>query len=184
MNIVSAYALFNASTGTYLGDDPQLVQINCKNLAAYSPRQVWLKRRLMQGNGTIIQYLPTFDASDPEIDANTIQGWMVQVGEEIIMLDAASAAAITDKCNACCDDVPQTVTRYYTSGVPDFDPDTLATYTITRTDDGSPFAVQEAAYAYLGQYVTMVHTSHSSGTSVYTVTAFRIPTAIGSDVVA
>jgi hypothetical protein len=183
MNTVSAYGLYNLSTGTYLGDNPPLVQIHTNSLEAYSPRRVWLKRRVMPGNGTIIQYLPTFDADDPEINSNTLQGWAVQVKNEIIMIDAVSLQAIVNAINACCGETPITIARFYTSGVPAFSGPTLASYNITRTDDGTPYAINRAALDYLGQYITITHLSHVSGTSVYRVQNYTQPIPVGSDVV-
>lgn len=181
MNTISAYGLFNLATGVYLGDQSPIVQINNYKLEAYSPRQVWLKRRIMPGNGTIIQYLPTYDANDPEIDSNTLQGWAVQIEEEIIMIDAVNLQAILNAVNACCDDTPVTIGRFYTSGVPVFSGPAVSSYNISRTDDGTPYAVSRAAWDYLGQYISIVHLSYASGTSVYRVQNFTEPIPVGSD---
>ena len=186
MPIVSAYAIFDGTTSTYVGDENATVQINCERVQAFSPRPVWLKRFQAPGQGMYILYELTFDANDPEIDDNTLQGFWVNQDGKDVMIDAADATAFTTACDACCDDQPITVTRYYTSGIPSYTVPTLSTYCIERENDGSARAHEDVSLAYLTQYVgNVIAISHDTGTGVsqYQVEAFSEPTAIGDDTV-
>lgn len=185
-NQITAYAIYNAATNTYLGNSPQLISLNCTDFAAFTPKAGWLKRKLSMGvaGGTIIEYSPTFSASDPEIDSNTLPGVFVQQNDQLVMLDAASVQAVIDACDGCCDG-NSLVPRYFTSGVPTpFVSPTTSNYTIARTDDGTPRAVDQFSIDYLDQVVLdPVHVSYTSGTSIYLVRCFGRPTPVGTDVV-
>lgn len=185
--LISAYAIYNAGTGTYYGDNPIQIAINCNNIAAFSPRLGYLKRRILMGvaGGSIMEYLPTFDANDPEIDANTLTGVFVQVEEGLVMINAVSVANVINTCDACCDVVNgNIVSRLYASGIPDFTSPSVSSYTVTRTDDGTPGAIDIFSIDYMEYSVQdPKHVSWVSGTSTYTLYAFGIPTAVGTDVV-
>lgn len=182
--LISAYAIYNGASGVYYGDNPQLISLNCLDFQAFSPKFGYLKRQLSMGvaGGTIIQYSPTFDANDPEIDSNTLQGVFVQQGAGLVMIDAVSAESVVNTCDACCDAGSNAVTRYYTSGVPAFVSPTTSTYTIARADNGTPAAIDQFSMDYMSQTVTdPIHSSYASGTSYYIITAFGIPYLVGTD---
>jgi len=187
-NQVSAYAIYNGATNTFLGSNAPLIALNCTDFAAFTPIFGYLKRKIEMGvaGGTIIEYSPTFDANDPEIDANTLRGVFIQQNEGLIMIDAVSVQNVVDTCDGCCG-TTNTVTRYYTSGIPTnapFTSPTTSTYTVTRTDAGTPGAIDIFSMDYMDQVVTdPIHVSWASGTSVYRITAFGMPQAVGTDVV-
>jgi hypothetical protein len=184
MPIVSAYAIYNGTTSTYVGDDNATVQINCERVQAFSPRPVWLKRNLAPGQGVYVLYTPTFDGNDPEIDDNTLQGFWVEVDGKDVMIDAATANAFVEACDACCDDAPITVTRFYTSGIPDFDTPTTTIYCIERDDNGSVAAHEAVSTDYLTQYVgNVLLTSADGTTSEYQVVSYTVPSPIGTDTI-
>lgn len=189
MSLVSAYVIYDGTSGTYVGGANKTIQINCERLKAYSPRPVWLLRRLMPGDGTQIQHLVTFQPTSAELlDPNTIQGFWIEVDGEDTMIDIASAEALINACNCPDCDTPDgnPVARFYTSGIPQFAQLTLNTYCLTRTDDGSGYAHDVAVMAYTGRYVgTMRLRSNVSGVSHYQFQAFGdAPTPVGTDVIA
>lgn len=187
--LVSAYVIYDGTNNHYVGDQNTTIVINCERLNAFSPRKVWLKRFLAPGDGTTTIYEPTFDATDIDIDSNTVIGyWVEQDGKDVILDIADPATGQPDNlqvaCDACCDSTPTIVTRRYTSGIPTFAPLTIGTYCIFRIDDGDTPAHEQIALDYLTQIVgPVLMRSHISNTSHYTVQAFRAPKAFGSDTI-
>lgn len=173
--MTSAFVLYNGTSASYVGDKNVQIQIDCNRLRAYSPRPVWLKRRLMPGDGTIIQNLLTFDGTDPEIDSNTLQGFMIENDGQDVMIDIVSAAAFVTACNCpdCVSGTGNPVARFYAYGVPSFAPPTGLFYCITRADDGSGSAVDKFVTDYVPNYIANIRIkSNNSGVSVYTFQSF------------
>lgn len=183
-NLVTARAFYNAATGEYFGDNPRTVPINCLALSAWSPSFGYLKRKLGMGagGGTIILYNPTFDANDPEIDDNSLQGVFIQSEGQLLMIDATSVQEVVDTCDACCDDAGNAVTPYYGSVIPAFISPTTANYVIQREDDGTPRAIDKFSMDYMEQTVAdPIHRSWGYGYSIYVVNCFGTPTLVGTD---
>lgn len=183
---ISAYVIYNATTGTYYGNNPQQVAINCYDLGAFSPKFGWLKRQLGMGTagGSIIDYSPTFSATDPEIFGlpNTLRGVFIQQGASLVMIDAVSVANVIATCDACCDG-NNAVTQYYTSGVPAFVTPSTNTYTIQRADAGTPSAFDLFSLDYMNQSVLdPVFLSRTGGNTRYQLSAFGTPVLVGSDI--
>lgn len=175
MSIASAYVLYNGTSGSYVGDQAVQIQINCNELRAYSPRQVWLKRRLMPGDGTQLQYLLTFDGTDPEIDSNTLVGYMIENNGQDTMIDIVSAAALVTACNCpdCVSGTGNPVARTYPYGVPTFTAPVALFYCVTRADDGSGFSVDDFVTDYVTAYIGNVRVkSNVSGVTVYTFQSY------------
>lgn len=184
--LISAYAIYNGTNNTYYGDSPKLVALNCLEFGAFAPRFGYLKRQLSMGTagGTIIQYTPTFDANDPEIDDNSLQGVFIEQDSELVMVDAVSVVDVVDTCNACCDAGSTEVTRFYGSGVPAFVSPTATNYTIQRADNGTPAAIDVFSLDYSNQTVLdPVHSSYASGVSTYIINCFGTPQLVGSDTI-
>lgn len=188
--IIQGYALYNGTTGTYYGNNPQLVALNVDNFGEFSPRAGWLKRKIAKGvgGGSIFDYIPTFDANDPEIDSNTIRGIFVGQGAGLVMIDTAGVTAaqmmttFMEIVDNCCDGVTL-IPRGYASGVPSFSNPTTSTYTITREDAGTPGAIDQFSMDYMDQVVNdPVHTAWDGTTSTYQIQCFGTPTLVGSDV--
>lgn len=184
---IQAYALYNAGTNTPYDVVPQLVSLNCARFGEGSPKEAFLKRRLAYSvsGGSTILYSITFDANDPEIDDNTLNGVTVQQDGLTVFIDAESAEAVLETCNACCDATSYIVPRYYSSGVvPKFVVPTAAQHTITRVDSGTPAAVDKFSLDYLTQTVgDVLHTSWVSNTGVSTYKIYTIgtPTVLSGD---
>lgn len=174
MPIVSAVAIFDGTTATYVGDaSPAVtVQINCERVNAFSPRPVWLTRYLAPGQGVYILYQPTFDVNQVSADggttfydANTLQGFWIEVDGKDVMIDAVDADAFTTACDTCCDDQPVTVTPFYASGITAFVTPATSIFCITRADNGSVAAHEAVVTDYLTQYIGNVRLVSSSGSS-------------------
>jgi hypothetical protein len=193
MPIVSAYAIFDGTTATYVGDANETVQINCERVNAFSPRPVWLTRYLAPGQGVYILYQPTFDVNQVSADNgatfyddNTLQGFWIEVDGKDVMIDAADAAAFVEACDTCCDDQPVTVTRFYTSGITAFVTPTTSIFCIARADNGSVAAHEAVSTDYLTQYIGNVRLRVSTGTlSHYQIVSYSSTIkTIGTDTVA
>lgn len=190
MSFAQAYIIYDGTSGTYVGNQNKTININCDRLRAYSPRPVWLLRRLMPGDGTQIQHLLTFEPSSAEIaDANTIQGFAIEVDGQDTMIDIASATALDNACNCpdCVAPNGNIVTRFYTGGIASFVAPTLNTLCVTRSDDGSGYAHDKMVMDYTGRYIGIVRLkSNVSGVSVYEVHSFYSTTTlipVGTDVI-
>lgn len=186
--LVSAYVIYNGDSNRYV-DDGTLVTINCERINAYSPRPVWLKTWLAPGDGTIINYQPTFFISSADVieyGTNLIQGFWIEQDGKGVMVDVANINTLTSACNACCDDSPAvTLTRYYTGGITAFTYPTASVYCITRLDDGGASAHENAALAYVNQGVSgFILKTNISGVSKYRVTSSVVIVAVGTDTVA
>lgn len=155
--------------------------LNCDALNIGSMKPAWIVRK--QGCcGSGEQTSLTF--KDPN-DVTALAGIWVESGGNGILLDAATVAAVADACNECCDDANGNVVAPVYDGVIPAIPDVASnTYCITRSDDGSYLAVQNAFLDYHGNYQTMVHKSNAAGVSKYEVKASVPPVAVGADVVA
>lgn len=192
MSLTSAYVLYNGTSGSYVGDKNTQIQIDCNRLRAYSPRPVWLKRRLLPGDGTQIQYLLTFDGTDPEIDSNTLQGFMIENDGQDTMIDIVSAAALVTACNCpdCVSGTGNPVTRLYNYGIPTFTAPVGLFYCVTRADDGSGYSVDKFVTDYVPNYVGNIRVkSNISGVTIYTFQSFyslaKLQTLlIGTDTIA
>lgn len=185
MAIVNANVLFNVTSGTALMGQGVVASINCLKLSAFSPRQAWIKTNYHAGDGTTITYTVTMEPTDPEIDATTIKGWMVQQEDDVLIIDAVSAQAILDACNACCGDVPALIPPYYTSGVPAYVYPVASKFCVTRADEGSAWDHELFTEDYIVQTIGGARIVSSTGTSTkYEVLAYGTPAAVGADTVA
>lgn len=182
MSFVSAYIIYDGTSGTYVGNQNKTIQINCDRLRAYSPRPVWLLRRLMPGDGTQIQHLLTFEPSSAEIgDSNTLQGFAIEVDGQDTMIDISSADAMINLCDCpdCVDPITNVVPRFYTLGITSFVAPTLNTLCVTRSDDGSGYAHDKMVMDYTGRYIGIVRLkSNVSGVSVYELHSFYTVTTL------
>jgi hypothetical protein len=191
-SFATAYVLYNGTSGSYVGDQNIQININCDRMRAYSPRPVWLKRRLMPGDGTQIQYLPTFNATDPEIDSNTLVGFAIEVDGQDTIIDIVTWQALITACNCpdCVDGFGNLVTRLYTYGVPAFTTPTALFYCVTRADDGSLYAHSRVATDYTTSMIGNVQVvSNISGVSIYRIQSYYtisqlLALAVGTDVIA
>lgn len=191
MSFVSAYILYDGNSGTYVGDQGKTIQINCDRMRAYSPRPCYLLRRLMPGDGTQQQVLMTFDASSDELaDANTLQGFAIEVDGQDSVIDITTWEALINACNCPDCDTPDgnPVASVYSGAPTAFNPPTLKKYCIDRLDDGSGYAIDKMVTDYVGQYVGNIkhicNTAVEGGyESTYQVQAYKKPSAIGDDVV-
>ena len=175
MNLVNAYVIYNGTTGIYVGGQGVVISINCDRLQAYSPRPVWLVRYLAPGDGTIINYNPTFNPTSAELlDPNTVQGFWIEQDGQDVMVDVTSITAFQEACNACCGEAPTIIASTYGEAGPDaFAPLTLNTICITTADSGSAGDHDAFAAKYVGQYVgTAVLRASFSGVSKYTLTTY------------
>lgn len=176
MSFVTAYALYNGTSGTYVGDGQAIpININCDRLRDYSPRPCWLKRNLFPGDGTKIRYILTFNSADPEFDQNTLQGYFIEGDGQDTMIDIVSWQAFLDACNCpdCVGTTGNLVPRFYTYGQPAFTPLTSLFFCVTRLDDGSGYAHDKFVTDYLTFYIGNVRLkSNNSGVSVYTFQSF------------
>lgn len=187
--LLTAYVIYDGTTSRYVGDNNPTIQINCERLNAFSPRPVWLRRELAPGDGTAIIYTPTFFVSSVELaDVNTLQGFWIEQDGKSAIIDIPTAATLVAGCDACCDDAPIALTRFYTSGIPSFTPLTSNTFCITRSDDGTTISHGAVALDYIGQiFGNPIRTSWVSGVSKYQVTSFYTLTQIvkrGTDTIA
>lgn len=185
-NLVNAYAIYDGTTSTYVGDQGVSISINCDRLQAYSPRPVWLKRFLAPGDGTTIIYEPTFAPTSVELlDANTLIGYWIEQDGKDTMIDVTSVAAFQTACDACCGTVPTIITNLYGGNAPAFTPLTLNSFCIFRLDDGSTQAHGQIALDYLTQFIGIIKmTSHITGVSHYSLTSFYTSlTGVGGDVI-
>lgn len=186
MSFVTAYVIYNGTSGNYVGWQNATIQINCDRLRAYSPRPCLLKRRLMPGDGTTIQYFLTFDMLDPEADSNTIQGYFIEVDGQDTMIDIASWTNLVAQCNCPDCDTPggNIVPRFYTSGISDFVPPTTTTYCIQRSDDGTDGDHEVFSTDYTGRYIGSARLRRNvSGVSFYQIDAFQKPLAVKNDII-
>lgn len=175
MSIASVYVLYNGTSGSFVGDQNVQIQVDCNRLRAYSPRPCVLKRRLMPGDGTTIQYLLTFNLSDPEIDSNSLSGFSIENDGQDVMIDVVSAAAFVTACNCpdCVSGTGNPVARLYTYGIPTFVVPGGLFYCITRADDGSGYAVDKFVTDYVPNYFGNIRfKSNNSGVSIYTFQSF------------
>lgn len=192
MSLTSAFVLYNGTSGSYVGDQNVQIQIDCTRLRAYSPRPCWLKRRLLPGDGTQIQYLLTFNSLDPEIDSNTLVGFFIENDGQDTMIDIVSAAAFVTACNCpdCVSGTGNPVARLYAYGIPTFTTPVALFYCITRADDGSLFAHSKVTTDYtVDQIGNFQSVSNISGVSIYRIQSFYTlaqlqALAVGADVIA
>lgn len=185
-NLVNAYAIYDGTTSTYVGDQGVTISIDCDRLQAYSPRPVWLKRMLAPGDGTTIIYEATFSPTSIELlDANTLSGFWIEQDGKDTMIDVTTQAAFQTACNACCGTVPTIIANVYGGAAPAFTPLTLNSFCMSRLDDGSTQAHGQVALDYLTNILPPVKlVSHITGTSHYTLTSFYTTlTPIGGDVI-
>jgi hypothetical protein len=175
-NLITAYVIYNGTTGIYVGNDlsPVMITINCERLQAFSPRQVWLKRFMAPGDGTVILYEPTFNpTSDELLDTNIIPGYWIEQDNQDVMVDVTTLNAFQSACDACCGTVPNVVASNYNGTPPQFTAPTLTSLCIYRADDGSAGAHDAFAAAYVGLFVgTAVMRSNFSFLSHYTITTY------------
>lgn len=188
-NLVSAYVIYDMQQNQYINNG-KLVTINCEQVTQFSPKRVWLQRWLAPGDGTVINYQPTMAVNSTDLaqyGTNLIQGFIVeQVGGGNVIVDVLDINTFLAGCNACCGNTAVTLARYYTGGIADFAYPVSAKFCITRLDDGSAFAHNQAALAYASQYVNSFRLrSNLSGTSTYEVTSYVgwSPIPRGSDTV-
>jgi hypothetical protein len=175
-NLVNAYAIYDGTTSTYVGDQNVTITVNCERLQAYSPRPVWLLRFLSPGDGTNIVYEVTFWPTSAQLlDANTLPGFWIEQDGKDTMVDVTTQAAFIAACDACCGTVPPIIANLYAGNAPAFTPLTLNTFCLFRLDDGSTQAHGQIALDYLtnifaGVGVKMV--SHITGVSHYQISSY------------
>lgn len=185
--LVNAYVIYDGTTSTYNGDTGTQISINCERLQAFSPRPVWLLRRLFPGDGTTIEYVVTFAPTSVELlDANTLSGFWIEQDDKDVMVDVTTLSAFQAACDACCGTVPTIIANQYGGFAPAFTPLTLNSFCIQRLDAGTINAIEQASLDYSNQILgdSLVVKSHITGVSHYSVSTFNATVvARGSDVV-
>jgi|SRR5882762_2126697 len=187
-NLVNAYVIYDGTTSTYNGDTGTQISINCERLQAFSPRPVWLLRRLFPGDGTTIDYVVTFAPSSVELlDANTLSGFWIEQDNKDVMVDVTTLAAFQSACDACCGAVPAIIANQYGGFAPAFTPLTLNTFCIQRLDSGGVNDINQASLDYQNQVLggSLLVKSHITGVSHYQFQSYYTTiVAMGSDTVA
>jgi hypothetical protein len=170
-NLVNAYVIYNGTTNEFVGNNGQTVSINGDRLQAYSPRPVWLKRVLAAGDGTVVQYTPTFAPTSEELlDANTLTGLWIEQDFQDVMIDVTSVVAFQTAVNATPGTVPDIIDNRYGGNTPLFSSLTFNTFCVTRTDGGTAAAHYDFALDYGMNIVGNVRLrSNISNVSKYTV---------------
>ncbi|MFX1709081.1 hypothetical protein PV783_34255 [Chitinophaga sp. CC14] len=156
--------------------------LNCQQLSGFTPKNVWLVPQAGCCNG--MGYGLSLSQPPDDIQG-VLQGVMVQTQDgELMVIDALSAQAIVDGCNACCDTTVVIEPRY-NGTFPDVPDGVPATYTFTREDDGNYLANYRASMDYFGQYINNTFNRNSydaaTGTSTYSFQAYKDPTYIDGD---
>lgn len=188
-NIVYAYAIYDGTSNIYVGGDGATVALNCDRVQAFSPRPVWLLRQLTPGDGTNINYVPTFAPSSIQLlDANTLAGFWIEQDGKDVMVDITNATAFLTACDACCGAVPTILANIYGGNAPAFTPLTLNSFCINRLDGGGVNDISQASLDYMDQILggTLVIKSHITGLSHYSVQSFYstiVPTGTAGDVI-
>lgn len=179
MNIIDAKVLFQ--NDTLVAECNRSMSLNCADFTMGSGKDAWIKRT--QGCCGD-QGFPALTFQDPQ-DSSAIHGIWVESSKGLfgILIDAATPADVNTACNACCG-TSTTVTPVYNGTLPADTSGALSNFCITRSDDGSITAIQNAYLDYQGQYATIRLFSNASGVSKYSVTATVKPIAINTDTVA
>lgn len=176
------------ATGTKLWVNGELVtgtcttSVNCDQLSGSTPRPATLVPT--GGCCGSVQYGLVLGVPDP-LPLGSLQGvWVEFKDGSGMVLDAISADAVRDACNACCGTTP-VIAPLYGGTLPVPPPDVAATYTFTREDLGTSLALQTASLDYWPNYIagTFNRTSYNTGTGVstYTFQAYKDPVYIAGD---
>jgi hypothetical protein len=176
--LFSAVALYKAPHFTAY-DSNNVITFNSDQIAAFTPRNVWLLRYLVPGQNQI-QYLITFEPTSAQLlDVNTVTGVYVEQNGLGVVVDCISVANFINAA-----DNAGSVTQKYPAGLPAFVGPTSIAWCISRADDGSGFAHDNVVTDYLNQYSGNVRLrSNISGVSHYIVFSYTQIIAIGADVV-
>lgn len=179
MSLIKATAIFK--DGQYVFNDPNnVIDLNSLQIDSFAPRNCWLLRYIVPGTNQV-QYMLTFNPSSADLaDSNTIQGlWVEQQGKGV-MIDCISI----DNFNSILNAGSGNLQRRYGSA-PDFTTPTPSCFRITRADNGTGSAHDQVVTDYVGQYIGNVRlVSNNSGISVYEISAYGTPVAIGTDSIA
>jgi hypothetical protein len=157
----------------------QSTALNCNVLNMKSAKDIWIVRTQGCCGSGIITSLSEKNPNDP----NALKGVWVESKGDGIVVDVATVDDLIAKCNGCCGDDP-TIAGQYNGVIPDMQDAGAGSFCVTRSDDGSAFAIQNALLDYQGKYVTMTHKSTVNGVSKYNITADSMPTPIGTDAIA
>jgi hypothetical protein len=159
----------------FIGNCTTLQSFNCA-LMIGTPRVAWL----VQSDGEE-QYEVTF--YNP-LDNNALQGVWISIGPLGTLLNVASVDTVINACNACCGSTPVLALAY--TSIPAYVPGQLATYTMTRQEDGSAVAFEDFSLDYM-KYIypgTLLRTAYNSSTGIatYTFQSYKDPIPLGPDV--
>lgn len=177
-NLFKATAIWK--DGQYTFNDPNNeIDLDSAEIQAFSPRNAWLIRYIIPGDPRV-QYMLTFAPSSSDLaDGNTIQGLWVEQSGKGVLIDCISV----DNFNAIAT-AGGTLQRRY-GPAPAFTAPTAGCWRITRADNGTTSAHSQVTTDYIGQYFGNVRVvSNNSGISVYEISAYGTPKAIGTDSVA
>lgn len=172
MSFISAQKLYQNEE--FVGGCPAAI-FNSERVHG-QPRQAWI-----YPNG-YSYWILTF--KDPQRE-DALTGTWINEDEMGILLDG-SVADVATALSSCCGNTPVVVTPLYNGIYPNVVDPQIATYTVTRVDDGSVTAMQDFMLAYARWIIsdaTFQRSSYASGTSTYTFTSFRDPFPQGNDVI-
>ena len=174
--LLSAVALYKAPHFTAF-DSNNVITINVDQVAAFTPRPVWITRYLVPGQNQV-QYLITFEPTSAQLlDVNTLQGVYVEQNGQGVVVDCISVQNFVTAA-----DNSGTLTQRYGGGVPQFVTPTAIAYCLIRSDDASAYSHGLVSTDYVGQYVgNVIVRSAVSGISHYILFAYSLPVAIGTD---
>jgi hypothetical protein len=179
MALIKATAIFK--DGQYVFNDPNNeIDLNSLEIDSFAPRNCWLLRYIIPATNQV-QYMLTFKPSSADLaDSNTIQGlWVEQEGKGV-MIDCISIDNFNTILNAGSGNLQR---RY--GAAPAFTTPTPSCYRITRADNGTGAAHDQVVTDYVGQYIGNIRmVSNNSGISVYEISAYGTPVAIGTDSIA
>jgi hypothetical protein len=174
MSFISAQKLYQNEE--FVGGCP--AAIFNSNLVSGQPRQAWI-----YPNGYSYWILTFVDPLKSDALTGT---WITENGVGILLDGTVDSVATA--LSACCGDDPVEVTPVYDGVYPSVVDPIVATYTITRVDDGSVTAMQDFMLAY-SQWIisdaTFQRSGYNSGTGVstYVFTAYKDPFPQGNDII-
>lgn len=119
--------------------------------------------------------------TDPANPAGLTGVWVTEQGQGMLL--DGTLADVQAGLSACCSSTPVVVTPVYNGVFPAIVDPSLATYTYTRTDDGTIADLQDFMLAYLKWVVpgTIQRTTYSGGVSTYAFQSYTDPTLQGND---
>ena len=145
-------------------------------LVVGTPRQAWIAPNIY-GYWTL-----TF--KDPQVPQALTGIWVTEAGTdgEGALIDG-SLSDVQAGLSACCSSTPVVIAPFYNGVFPPLTAPVPATYTYTRTDDGSVSDLEDFLLAYARWVIpnTIQRSSYSGGVSTYVFQSYTAPTPQGND---